>query len=255
MSPPGRRLCELARLWALTLILPACGQPPAPAVPDAALVVEAQTPPDAAPPAAPVLPPISAPPGPRFEDFAGADACAECHGDRHRAWARSVHGRAGGPPTPDTVLAPFRGQSLRFLDATVTPERDGGVYGFVVTRGQAPPRRYTVDGVVGAGAMLGGGAQTFFHRRTDGLWVHLPFEYNVTAEQWFCQTDGPRKWAVIDGSYALSACDWPPTQALGFTGGEDCKNCHGSQIEVRYDEAQKRFATRHHGLHINCEII
>ncbi|MEQ9397944.1 MAG: hypothetical protein RJQ04_02135, partial [Longimicrobiales bacterium] len=30
------------------------------------------------------------------DDFAGAEACADCHTDQYRAWASSTHGRAGG---------------------------------------------------------------------------------------------------------------------------------------------------------------
>ena len=237
----------------LGCLILACGDPPTPVVNDAATPDVTASPADAAVPDAWTLPPAPPPAGPRFEDFAGADACAACHAERHAVWAASVHGRAGGPPSPATVRAPFDGEPIRFSDAVVTPEKRGDVYQFVVTRGQSAPRVFRVDGVVGAGAMYGGGAQTFFHRRPDGLLVHLPFEYNVTAGRWFCQTSGPLKWAPIDGQYPLSSCDWPPAQALGFTGGEDCKNCHGSQIEVRYDERAQAFVTRLQGLHINCE--
>lgn len=249
-----RTLC--AALLLVVVALVGCGQPPTPppaVIDDAAVTPPPPPSPDVGVPAHQALPPVSPPDGPAFEDFAGAEACADCHAERYADWARSVHGRAGGPATPETVMAPFNGRPLKFRDATVTPEKKGDRYQFVVVRGQATPQTYAVDGVVGAGAMYGGGAQTFFNVRADGLWVHLPFEYNVTAKRWFCQTAGPRKWAAIDGSYDLAQCDWPPTQALGFTGGEDCKNCHGSQIDVRYDETRKRFDTRLKSLHINCE--
>jgi hypothetical protein len=58
------------------------------------------------------------------EDFAGAESCAECHLEEYAAWAGSTHGRAGGDPSPDLLIAPFDGSVIRFADGEVVPRRN-----------------------------------------------------------------------------------------------------------------------------------
>src|SRR5262245_53068466 len=53
--------------------------------------------------------------------FVGSQACANCHLAQFTRWQRSTHGRAGGTPSPDLVLAPFNGAPIRFANATVIP--------------------------------------------------------------------------------------------------------------------------------------
>src|SRR5438093_552304 len=47
-----------------------------------------------------------------FEDFTGSETCAECHAEQYAGWKESTHGRAGGPPAPERVIAPFNGHPL-----------------------------------------------------------------------------------------------------------------------------------------------
>src|SRR5205085_9396606 len=53
--------------------------------------------------------PIAAVAMPTPDDFAGAESCASCHAEQSAAWARSTHGRAGGAPSAERVIAPFDG--------------------------------------------------------------------------------------------------------------------------------------------------
>src|SRR5205085_8570006 len=46
-------------------------------------------------------------------DFVGADRCASCHVAEYAGWKGSTHGRAGGVPAPDLVLASFTGKEIR----------------------------------------------------------------------------------------------------------------------------------------------
>jgi len=110
-----------------------------------------------------------------------------------------------------------------------------------------------VDAVVGSGRIHGGATQVYFNRRADGKLMMLPFDYSVTAKKWFCQTRTARHWAVIDGSYSLYDCTWPPTRHLGLGGGNNCQNCHGSQIALNFDREARRYETTFTSLSINCE--
>src|SRR5688572_12950464 len=90
--------------------------------------------------------------GPTFADFVGADACSECHTAQYNGWKSSTHGRAGGAPTRDRVIAPFDGRPLRFRDAVVTPSvSDRGTFVFTVAQRDRPVQRFEVHAVVGGG--------------------------------------------------------------------------------------------------------
>ena len=189
---------------------------------------------------------------PEFDQFVDPAVCAECHGERHAEWSRSTHGRAGGPPSPKTITAPFDGRALRFTDATVWPERKGSQYRFRVRPHGGVEAHRQVDAVVGAARIHGGGAQTYFEAQDDGRLLNLPFEWSRDAGRWFCQTKD-RTWRPIDGSYPLSACDWPPSRTLGTGPGKSCQNCHGSQLRLVFDEKERRYETQFSTLAIDCQ--
>ncbi len=191
------------------------------------------------------------------EDFAGAEACASCHAEKYEAWATSTHGRAGGDPAPDLLLAPFDGTPIRFADAVVVPRGDGeGSYEFVVRQDGHDEVHYPVAGVVGGGHMLGGGTQGFFTRWVDGTLRFVPWDWSRQAGRWFCNT-GTRTdegWVPITPEMRLADCgDWPPSRVLGtearFT---NCQQCHGSQIRVGLDPG-RGYDTEYSTLRVNCE--
>lgn len=170
-------------------------------------------------------------------DFAGAESCRACHADQYGAWAASTHGRAGGPPDEELVIAPFDGRPIMFSDGTVTPRVDAdGTWVFEVSQEGFETEIWTVDGVVGGGHMLGGGTQGFVSRLADGTVRFLPYDYSRQEQAWFCNT-GTRLgqgWAVIQPDMAMADCgDFPPVRALGTLARfANCQSCHGSQIDA-----------------------
>jgi len=209
---------------------------------------------------------------PGREDFVGAEACAACHGEVFEAWRGSTHGRAGGPPTPDRVLAPFDGTPIRFADAVVVPSRtpDGGFI-FTVNRPRRQQIVFEVEGVVGGGHMLGGGTQGFMSRFPDGTLRFLPFDWSRNEGTWFCNTAplagwwdpggghpdlrADSGWTPITPEMELTDCgDWPPIRILGSDWRfANCQGCHGSQISARFDRDEGRYTTAYTSLAINCE--
>jgi Flp pilus assembly protein TadD len=211
--------------------------------------------------AAPAFPPPAhaAPDtGPVFGDFVGAETCGQCHAGEYEAWSRSTHGRAGGTPTPERVIAPFDGRPLRFRDGVMTPSvTASGRFIFTVAQPNRPVRTFQVDAVVGGGFMAGGGTQAFFTRFPDGTLRFLPFDYSRAERRFFCNTLGRanRGWVPITAELALADCgDWPPRRILGNSARfQTCQQCHGSQIEVVLDTIARRHETRFTTLAINCE--
>lgn len=190
-------------------------------------------------------------------DFAGAESCASCHASQYVQWKKSVHGRAGGPASPDVVIAPFDGTPIRFRDATVTPVVRGGQYLFEIAQPGRAPTSYRVDGVIGGGHMEGGGTQGFVTRWADGTVRFLPFDFARQQRSWFCNT-GTRAnhgWVPISSTMSIFDCgDWPPQRVLGDEPRfSNCQGCHGSQITVAFDSTKHRYATSWTSLAVNCE--
>ena len=188
-------------------------------------------------------------------DFAGAEACGDCHANQYAAWARSTHGRAGGAPTTETVLAPFDGQPIRFSDATARPRAADGRWYFEITW-QGESWALDVAAVVGGGHMRGGGTQGFVTEWADGTVRFLPFDWSATGGFWFCNTNGRRDegWRPIDEAMSLADCaDWPPFRVLGSEARfQNCQGCHGSQIQVTRTDGGA-YHTSWTSLRVECE--
>ncbi len=218
------------------------------------LVVRRLTAPVALPP-----PRVAAPAEPvSWEDFVGAETCGECHQTQYAAWRRSTHGRAGGAPSRNVVIARFNGAPIRFKNATVTPQiTPRGEYQFSVSQPGRAEVVLTVSGVIGGGHMVGGGTQGFVASYPDGTARFLPFDFIRRESVWFCNTIGRanKGWIPITSDLPLEACvDWPPQRVLGTDARwSNCQECHGSQIELRYDSTTQSYPTRYHDLRINCE--
>ena len=199
---------------------------------------------------------VSAAGAPTFDDFAGSEACEECHEKQYEVWLSSTHGRAGGLPSPDVVIAPFDGRPMRFFDATVTPSiTASGNYIFTVEQEYAEPVVFEVSGVIGGGHMVGGGTQGFVPDYPDGTVRFLPFDFIRDEAEWFCNTSVMDSWVPITPSLRLSDCmDWPPYRIVGTERRNDtCQECHGSQIVLTYDPEAGRYETKILSYSINCE--
>lgn len=202
------------------------------------------------------LPAPVAAPAVTSDDFVGAETCAGCHDEQYRMWSASTHGRAGGEPGPETVIAPFDGRPIRFRDATVVPRVRGGVYDFVVRQDGFEEQTFRVDGVIGRAHMIGGGTQGFISRRADGTERFLPWDWSGSAETWFCNT-GSRAdagWEPVTPEMSLADCgDWPPVRPIGTVDRfANCQECHGSQIVAELDPGDG-FRTEYTSLQVNCE--
>src|SRR3972149_6952626 len=108
-----------------------------------------------------VLPPprvVAAESAVQWEDFLGAGGWSECHPAQSQVWRTSTHGRAGGAPSREVLIARFDGAPIRFRNATVTPRLTGrGEYQFLVSQPGRADVVLTVSGVIGGGDTVGGG--------------------------------------------------------------------------------------------------
>ncbi len=193
-----------------------------------------------------------------IDGFVGAEACASCHTTQFTAWKFSTHGRAGGAPTKDNVIAPFDGTPIKFKDAEVIPSvTPDGKYIFTVRRNEKLEKEFVVEGVIGGGHMTGGGTQGFVSRFPDGTVRFLPFDYSRSNKTWFANTNTRKDkgWVPITPELSLADCgDWSPNRILGTDDRfANCQECHGSQIQVSFDRTTGKYLTRYASLAINCE--
>ncbi len=190
-----------------------------------------------------------------FNDFVGSETCQSCHAKEYDLWKKSTHGQAGGSPSPDFIIGEFDGRGRPFADAIVTPQRVGNQFQFRFEPEDLPAQTFKVDAVVGKGHMIGGGTQTYFSRFPDGTVRFLPFDYIRDEKVWFGETDKGKGWIPITEDLPINdLSEWPPSRILGaHLSLDNCQECHGSQIQVKFDPEQKKFDTKYKTLAINCE--
>lgn len=188
-------------------------------------------------------------------DFVGAESCSGCHESAYERWASSTHGQAGGLPGEVEILAPFSGQRIPVGDAVVTANAVDERWWFTVAW-EGEVWEFEVVGVVGRGAMLGGGTQGYVTSSDDGTVRFLPFDWSETLGTWFCNTSGrgDEGWVPFSEAVVLADCaDWPPRRILGNHGRfQNCQSCHGSQIEVSF-AADQGYSTDWTSLRVECE--
>ena len=193
-----------------------------------------------------------------YEDFAGAETCEECHDTQYEAWLTSTHGKAGGNPSPDLIIARFDSRPIRFADAVVTPiVAADSSYKFVVEQEGFEAVTLTVSGVIGGGHMFGGGTQGFVSEFPDGTVRFLPFDFIRREDLWFCNTNtrSDRGWIPISLEVSITECaDWPPVRLLGTDDTyANCQECHAALVDLSYDSTANRYSTRITTLAIDCE--
>lgn len=193
---------------------------------------------------------------PTFEDFVGSESCEGCHKEIYDKWAASTHGRAGAVPSKEFVIGKFNSEPLKFKDATVIPSlNDNEEFTFTIYRDGMDPLSIPVSAVVGRGHMIGGGTQTYFARFGDGTLRMLPFDFIRQENLWFVQLKKDGAWTPISENISLDELyHWPPFRILGTQDDfSNCQNCHGSQIQVSFDENSGGYQTKVKSLDINCE--
>ena len=189
------------------------------------------------------------------DQFIGSKTCSNCHPDQFNTWNTSTHGKAGGKPTDERVLAPFDGEKIKLKNGWFIPFTDRGRYFFLSQEIGFPEKKYEVIGVVGGGHIYGGGTQTYFGLFPDGTMRLLPFDYHPGSNTWFFETNNLSGWVPIsDDLSPRKATEWPPSRTLGVLAEkQNCQQCHGSQIRTIFSPDKGKYVTAYTDLSINCE--
>lgn len=176
-------------------------------------------------------------------EFAGSDACRECHTPQFELWQSSHHALAMQVATPDTVLGDFSNAELSYFDLTSTFfERDGE---FVVRTDNASGELedFTVAYTFGVAPL-----QQYLVELANGHVQALPFAWDARS-----MAEGGQRWYHLYPDEFIAHDD-----PLHWTGRQQnwnymCAECHSTKLEKNYDLDSDSFATTFSEINVGCE--
>lgn len=130
------------------------------------------------------------------DGYATSSQCTECHSDQHASWHRSYHRTMTQIAGPDSVLAPFRGETVSAYGRDFTMTREGDVFvvdmpdpkwevsigkrGISLEDMQPPRQRQRVALTTGSHHL-----QTYWIATDDGNKLRqLPWVYHIKEQLW-----------------------------------------------------------------------
>jgi hypothetical protein len=176
----------------------------------------------------------------RPEDgFIGSGACERCHVDEHASWHRSYHRTMTQVASPESVLAPFDGQTLVNRGRAYRLEQSGDAFFVHVRHAEEPETAAQKQRIV----MTTGShhMQVYWMESAGKLreQVILPFVYLFEDQRWI-----PREDAFI----------YPPHQGpMPSTWNDGCIRCHSTGGQPGLDAASGHYDSRVAELGIACE--
>ncbi|SHO51202.1 tetratricopeptide repeat protein [Desulfopila aestuarii] len=172
--------------------------------------------------------------------FAGTDACKECHQDAYKKWQGSDHDRAMAVANDDTVAGdfnnvtftdPYNGKISRFfrengkfMVETEGPDGKPDIFTISYTFGFYPLQQYLVP-------FPGGRLQclTIAWDVEKKCWYRVP-PYEVTDHtDWLHWTRGGQTWNVM------------------------CAECHSTRLQKDYDVKSESYNTSWFEINVGCE--
>jgi len=165
--------------------------------------------------------------------FVGSETCKSCHEDRHATWLETAHAYSLREAGPDSVSGRFDGVAVDAKYFTATPYiRDGRYYVRVAGKDGRPAGDHLVTRVVGRAF-----EQAYLYTDARGEWRVLPICWSIERKEWD-QTH--QVLADIAGNVAPSETD--DTRTIVFNNG--CGQCHATDYDVGYNEAEGTYASR-----------
>ena len=172
----------------------------------------------------------------------GSGVCAECHTDQTVRWRGSMHARAMAVPSASSVAAPFAGEAFTLHGTTSTFFRrdgkffahtdgpDGAMRDFEVafTFGTYPLQQYLI-------ALPGG--------RLQALGISWDARPRPKGQRWY----------HLYPSSRLQPGDVQHWTSRSQTWNYMCADCHSTNVEKRYIEAEDRYETRWSEVNVACE--
>lgn len=176
-------------------------------------------------------------------DFAGTEACAECHAAEHAAWRGSHHDLAMAAADEETVAGDFSGASFPYGDVVSRFRRDGDRF-LVATDGpDGEVREYEVRFTFGVEPL-----QQYLIELEDGRIQPLSIAWDARPAE-----EGGQRWFHLYPGDSIRAGD--PLHWTGWAQNwnHTCADCHSTFVRKGYDIDGDRFETTWREIHVGCE--
>jgi len=180
-------------------------------------------------------------------EYAGSEACRNCHADQHAAWQQTGMARMLRPYRPENVFGDFTKQK-QFEDSTgrliarMGIEKDRHYFS---TRGEGGLwERYAVDYTIGSKWQ-----QAYATQLPDGQIHVFPIQYNKLEGAWV------NYWKIIDPP----GSERPDPDLFHTMNGRtnyqiNCAPCHTSQLRAGNPRAEDAGALVFREAGVNCEM-
>jgi tetratricopeptide (TPR) repeat protein len=184
--------------------------------------------------------------------FTGSATCVACHAEQAASWERSQHRVAMAFATPESVKAPFAGESIREGGGTVSFGRQGRA--FVVARdraarGRIGPEATRDEEALRVSATFGvEPLQQYLLDAVEGRVQVLPWAWDTRPK-----AEGGQRWLNL---YPEATLD--PTDPLHFSRPAQnwnhvCADCHVTAYRKRFAAERNQFESRWEELGVGCE--
>lgn len=175
--------------------------------------------------------------------FAGSEACVDCHVDQYAAWTDSHHDLAMQLAEESTVLGDFERSSFDYFGSITEFFREAD--NFVIRTANADGERedYVVTHTFGVSPL-----QQYLVEFPGGRLQSVPFAWDTRPA-----ADGGQRWFHVYGDELIA-----PGDELHWTGRQQnwnymCAECHSTNLKVNYDQGTDTFATTWSEMNVGCE--
>lgn len=172
----------------------------------------------------------------------GSDVCRPCHASEYLQWQGSHHQLAMQPATRASVLAPFRGESVRRDGTTSRFDGRGGRFQITTQDPHGVVRTFAVTYVLGVAPL-----QQYLVPLPDG---------SLHAFEWAWDTRpaaaGGQRW-FTPASGVGSGPAPPPWTGPTMNWNLACADCHVTGYRKRFDTASSRYRSEWSEAGVGCE--
>lgn len=173
----------------------------------------------------------------------GSAACAPCHAVQTKAWQGSQHQLAMQPAMAGAVLAPFKGEHVRFGAVEATFSQRAGRYFVRTTGADGKVGDFEVTQVIGIQPL-----QQFLIAMGDGRLQALDIAWDSRSRE-----QGGQGWFHLQGPHPPK-----PGDELHWTGRQlnanfMCAECHTTRFRKNFDPETRRYASTWSEMNVACE--
>jgi tetratricopeptide (TPR) repeat protein len=194
-------------------------------------------------------PPVEKTSAPSVAEYAGSEACRNCHGEIYRGWSRSGMAKMFRPYASQNVIGDFQANNEFYLDSGkrslfARMVTRGGKHYFDIKQPDGTSHSYSVDYTIGSKFQ-----QAYATRLPNGQIHVFPVQYNALHKEWI------NYWQVIDlpGSDRADLGSW---EKFGSSTSYQavCAVCHTSQLRNLKGGSFEPDNLRFKEAGINCEM-